>query len=59
MSKDRSNRKLRRFATQMLACKLLQKFRKDECLLGVILATECCAEGVRMAWTQYMVNEFI
>lgn len=35
-----------RFATQILACKLLRKCKKDECLVGVILAAEHCMEGV-------------
>lgn len=48
-----------RFTTQLLACKLLRKCHKDKCPLGVILATKRCATGVRMAWANYMVNEFI
>lgn len=34
------------FATQLLVCKLLRKCRKDECLLGVVVAIECCVGGV-------------
>jgi hypothetical protein len=37
------------FATQLLACKILSKCKKDECLLGIIVAIEQCLGGVQLA----------
>jgi hypothetical protein len=39
------------FATQVLACKLLDKGRNDE-----VLTAEKCVEGVQMNWTTFLVN---
>jgi hypothetical protein len=36
------------FVMQVLACKLLHKFRKDEVLIAVIATIEKCFEGVQM-----------
>jgi hypothetical protein len=48
-----------RFAMQVLACKLLQKCRKDEVPAAVIAAIEKCVEGVQMNWATFLVNQFL
>jgi hypothetical protein len=48
-----------RFVTQVLACKLLCKCRKDEVPTAVISATEKCKEGVQMNWATFLVNQFL
>ena len=49
-------------ATQLgeniLACKLLRKFRKDEVPVGVIIVATQCAEGTFMSWAPYLSNLF-
>jgi hypothetical protein len=48
-----------RFETQVLACKLLRKCRKDEVLVAVIATTKKCIEGVQMNWATFLVNHFL
>jgi hypothetical protein len=43
-----------RFATQVLACKLLRKCHKDQVPAGVIAATEKCTAGVMMNWETFL-----
>jgi hypothetical protein len=46
-------------ATQMLACKMLWKCRKDQVPVGVIVATEKCVEGTTMSWAPFLLNQFL
>jgi hypothetical protein len=48
-----------RFATQVLACKLLRKCHKDQVPMGAIVATEKCVAGVMMNWSTFLVNQFL
>jgi len=48
-----------RFATQLLACQLVRKCRKDECHVGVIHASERCAYGIKMSLALYLQDEFV
>ena len=45
------------FVTQLHAHKLIWKFHKDECPIGVIFATEPWIDS--MTWVDYLMNEFI
>jgi hypothetical protein len=46
-------------ATQMLACKLLWKCRKDQVPTWVIVVTEKCVEGTTMSWAPFLLNQFL
>jgi hypothetical protein len=48
-----------RFATQVLACKLLRKCCKDQVPIGVIAIAEKCVAGVQMNWVTFLVNQFL
>jgi hypothetical protein len=45
-------------AANILACKFLRKFRKDEVPTGVITVAYQCAEGTFMRWAPYLLNLF-
>jgi hypothetical protein len=47
------------FLMQVLACKLLRKFCKDEVPTTVITTMEKCTEGVQMNWDTFVVNLFL
>jgi hypothetical protein len=42
------------FATQLLACKIIHKCRKEECPIEVVLVVEHCIDGNQMAWAPYL-----
>jgi hypothetical protein len=44
--------------TNILACKLLRKCRKDEVPAEVIAVAAQCAEGTFMSWVPYLLNLF-
>jgi hypothetical protein len=44
--------------TNILACKLLRKCRKDEVPAGVIAVAAQCVEGTSMSWVPYLLNLF-
>ena len=45
--------------TNILACKLLIKFQKDEVPSGVITVVAQCAEGTIVSWAPYLLNLFL
>jgi hypothetical protein len=48
-----------RFLMQVLAYKLLHKYRKDELPTTVIAVAKKCVEGVQMNWATFLVNRFL
>lgn len=46
-------------ATQLLANKLMRKFRADEVPAFVIALAEQCVEGVQFNWAQFLCEEFL
>jgi hypothetical protein len=44
--------------TNILSCKLLRKYRKDEVPTGVIAVAAQCAEGTFMRWVPYLLKLF-
>jgi hypothetical protein len=48
-----------RFATKLMACKLLRKCRKEEAPAGVIAAVTQCAKGSLLSWAPYLLNLFL
>ena len=47
------------FMTQLLACKMIQKYDREECSVGVIIVVEFCVQGIKMAQDWFLMNEFI
>jgi hypothetical protein len=48
-----------RFATKLMACKLLRKCRKEESPAGVISAVVQCTKGSLHSWTPYLLKLFL
>ena len=47
------------FAAKFISRKVLQKMRPSLCTAGTIVATELCAAGVQLNWSQYLLNELL
>jgi hypothetical protein len=48
-----------KLGTQILACKLLIKCRREEVPAGVVAVAAQCAEGTSMSWAPYLLNLFL
>lgn len=48
-----------KFTTTLMACKLLRKCRRDQCLAVVIKEIEISITGVWMSWVPFLLNQFI
>jgi hypothetical protein len=48
-----------KFSTNLMACKLLRKCRKEEAPTGVIEVVVQCAKGVVLSWAPYLLNQFL
>jgi hypothetical protein len=47
------------FATQIVSCKLIRKYHKDEVPTTIIATMKNCIEGVYMNWATFFVNQFL
>ena len=45
------------FTAKVLSTKLLRKMRQNQCITGMVVASELCAAGVQLNWSQYLLNE--
>jgi hypothetical protein len=52
------NNAVTQLGTNILACKLLIKCRKDEVPAGVIAVATQCTEGTSVSWAPYLLNLF-
>jgi hypothetical protein len=48
-----------KFATKLMACKLLIMCHKEEAHAGVVATTTQCTEGIVLRWAPYMLNLFL
>jgi hypothetical protein len=48
-----------RFATRLLGCKLMLKFRKEEVSASVVIVAPQCENGGSMSWALYLLNSFL
>jgi glutamate synthase domain-containing protein 2 len=48
-----------RFTSNLMACKLLRKCRKEEAPVGVIAVDEQCAKEVMFSLAPYLLNQFL
>ena len=48
-----------RFAVELLACKLMQKYIPSEVPAPIVSIAVNCAEGYSYNWAAYIANEFL
>jgi hypothetical protein len=48
-----------RMATEIMACKLLRKCRKEEVSTRVVASAAQCVEGTTLSWAPYLLNLFL
>jgi hypothetical protein len=52
------NDNVTRFTNNIMACKLLRKFQKEEAPVGIIAMVMQCAKGVMFSWAPYVEPVF-
>jgi hypothetical protein len=45
-----------RFASKLMACKILRKYQKEEAPRGFIAVVVQCVKGVMFSWAPYLLN---
>ena len=48
-----------KIVSQLMACNLLRKCKKDQCFVAAVIAAKMCVAGVQMRWAPFLLNQLI